>query len=185
MRWISSGAVLSAVCLCNAAVDPPAPSDFKSRTDAYMKARKLASRDVASLPSKAEPEQIEQHRRSLADAIRRHRVGARQGDVLTPVVQRYLIDLVRSEMAGTDGRSARKSAKQGNPVEETPSVPVQVAVNAVYPEEASTSTVPATLLQRLPKLPKQLDFRFVGRHLVLRDAEAGLIVDVVPNAMPR
>jgi hypothetical protein len=57
-------------------------------------------------------------------------------------------------------------------------------VNAAYPDSAPLSTVPPTLLLRLPKLPKEVEFRFVGRDLVLYDAYADLIVDFVPNAMP-
>jgi hypothetical protein len=38
-----------------------------------------------------------------------------------------------------------------------------------YPLGAPLSTVPATLLQRLPPLPEELRFRFVGTTLILRD----------------
>jgi hypothetical protein len=44
--------------------------------------------------------------------------------------------------------------------------------------------MPPTLLLRLPTLPDALKYLFVGRTLVLRDEEAGLIVDYLPNAMP-
>jgi hypothetical protein len=33
----------------------------------------------------------------------------------------------------------------------------------------------------LPTLPKGVEFRFVGRNLILLDTQANLIVDVLPN----
>jgi hypothetical protein len=36
----------------------------------------------------------------------------------------------------------------------------------------------------LPGLPAELEYRFVGRNLVLLDAEANLVVDVVREALP-
>jgi hypothetical protein len=37
---------------------------------------------------------------------------------------------------------------------------------------------------KLPELPPELSYRFVGRDLVLKDIKAGLVVDVLPNAIP-
>jgi hypothetical protein len=39
------------------------------------------------------------------------------------------------------------------------------------------STVPPNVLAVLPKLPDDLRYRFVGRHLVLLDVRSGLILD--------
>ena len=46
------------------------------------------------------------------------------------------------------------------------------------------ATFPATLLPLLPRLPEQLEYRVVQNYLVLRDIEANLILDVMPNAVP-
>jgi hypothetical protein len=35
----------------------------------------------------------------------------------------------------------------------------------------------------LPKLPEQLEYRLVGKTLIIRDVEANIIVDFVPNAL--
>jgi hypothetical protein len=37
---------------------------------------------------------------------------------------------------------------------------------------------------KLPELPKQVKYRFVGRNLLLVDSENGLIVDYMPDAFP-
>lgn len=157
--------------------------ELAKRVASYMETRKQACSDIPKLKDKAEPDEIASHKRAMAVAIQGARANARQGDILTPPVQAYLKQIIRSEMAGKQGKPAKESAKQGNPEVEG-AVPVAVKVNAAYPDGAPLSTVPPTLLQRLPKLPDGLDFRFVGRDLILRDANAGIIVDFVSNAMP-
>ena len=59
-----------------------------------------------------------------------------------------------------------------------------IKVNAEYPKNAPLSTVPPTLLEKLPKLPSELEYRFVGRTLILRDREANMIVDYLKEAVP-
>jgi hypothetical protein len=40
------------------------------------------------------------------------------------------------------------------------------------------------LLAVLPALPEELEYRFIGRDLVLVDVHADLIVDVLKDALP-
>jgi hypothetical protein len=35
----------------------------------------------------------------------------------------------------------------------------------------------------LPKLPEQLEYRIIGKNLIIRDVEANIIVDFVANAI--
>ncbi len=56
-------------------------------------------------------------------------------------------------------------------------------VNAKYPEGAPVPTVPASVLLSLPTLPRPLEYRIVGKHLLLLDTDAGIIVDYIPNAI--
>ena len=44
--------------------------------------------------------------------------------------------------------------------------------------------LPASLLLHLPALPEQVKYGFVGRELILRDTEAGVILDYIPDAVP-
>jgi hypothetical protein len=44
--------------------------------------------------------------------------------------------------------------------------------------------MPPDILKALPKLDESLEFRFIGRHLILLDTPSHLILDVVDNAMP-
>ena len=87
-----------------------------------------------------------------------------------------------------------KDVKQGNPkVDGNPAPqnptkevmqPVTLAVNAIYPDSAPFSSVPPSLLLKLPVLPDQVRYRFVGRALILRDTEANVILDFIPDVVP-
>jgi hypothetical protein len=164
--------------------DHAALRQLESRVADYLEFRHKVAARLPELKPKAEPEEIQAHKQALSKAIRGARTGAKQGDILEPEIATYLRKIVRSEMKGPEGKSAKETAKQGNPKQETPAKPVPVAVNAIYPDSAPASTVPPSLLLRLPELPKAVDFRFVGKHLVLRDVDAGLIIDFIPNVMP-
>jgi hypothetical protein len=157
---------------------------FNARIGEYLKLRSHALQGIPPLKPKADPEQIQARKLAVARAISEARSGVPQGTVFTPEVRDYILDIVRSEMRGKQGVPAKEAVKQGNPATETPAIPVPLRVNAPYPDKAPLSTAPPTLLLRLPELPKELDFRFVGRNLILRDVDAGLIVDFIPNAAP-
>jgi hypothetical protein len=43
--------------------------------------------------------------------------------------------------------------------------------------------MPPQLLLLLPDLPPDLQYRFVGRHLILYDGRANIIVDEIPYAI--
>jgi hypothetical protein len=57
-------------------------------------------------------------------------------------------------------------------------------VNTLYPEKAALATVPPLILANLPRLPDGLEYRFMGRDLILRDRDANLVVDFVAGAVP-
>ena len=59
------------------------------------------------------------------------------------------------------------------------------AVNLLYPTTYPLATFPATLLKLLPALPTdKVEYRIVTHYLILRDVEANLIIDFIPNAVP-
>jgi hypothetical protein len=60
---------------------------------------------------------------------------------------------------------------------------VPIKVNAKYPDAAPLPTVPPNLLAALPKLPEDLEYRFINRDLILLDVHANVIVDFMLNAI--
>ena len=46
------------------------------------------------------------------------------------------------------------------------------------------ATFPPLLLGTLPRLPDDLEYRFMGRQLVIRDTRTNLIVDYLSDGAP-
>ena len=61
---------------------------------------------------------------------------------------------------------------------------VQPIVNRTMPDNAALATVPPLLLNNLPRLPDNLQYRFMGRHVVLMDGDTRIIVDYIRNVLP-
>jgi hypothetical protein len=161
----------------------PEWTDFSQNVQNYTSLVDKLEKGLPPLPDKAEAQQITAHKKALADAIREARKGAKPGDILTPSIQERMIAITRTEVRGAAGEAAKKTIAEDNP--NKPGQPAQatLAVNAVYPDGAPLSTVPPTLLLRLPKLPETVEYRFVGKALMLRDVRANIIVDYIPNAL--
>jgi len=156
--------------------------EYEKRIAQYRELRQDIESRAPKLKDKASAEEIERHEQAMTAGIQAARAGARPGDLLAPVA-RQIRTAVRQNMRGPQGRDARTKADEENP--EADGVQrVNVAVNAVYPEAQPVSGMPAELLQKLPPLPKELEYRFVGRDLVLLDAKARLILDYLKDVAP-
>ena len=77
----------------------------------------------------------------------------------------------------------RSAADKAGIAEDIP--PGTVAdVNATYPSALPLATFPAVAAGGAAAAAEDLEYRFVGRHLILRDVKANIIVDVLPNVLP-
>jgi hypothetical protein len=56
-------------------------------------------------------------------------------------------------------------------------------IDGTYPEGKALSTMPGLVLAQLPGLPDDIQFRFIGRHLILYDVRANTIIDRMPDAI--
>ena len=156
--------------------------DFKTFTDrvqAYVKMQKGLEASLPTLKPTKDAAQIVEHQHALARKIADARRNARQGDIFTHEVTERFRKIIRSAFHGPEGRLARRTIQQ-----DTPFKVVVLRVNDVFPDNIPVTTTPPTLLLKLPELPPELAYRFVGRDLALKDVKAGLIVDLIPNAIP-
>jgi hypothetical protein len=151
--------------------------DFRKRIDAYIALRNDAVKGVGPLKPTENPAEIAAGQRTLAERIIAARSDAKPGDIFTPEISRRFRELLAPHLKGEGGRDARAIVKDDAP----PAVPFKV--NAPYPEGKPFPTVPATLLVNLPPLPKQIEYRIIDKHLILRDTEANVIVDFMLNAI--
>ena len=163
----------------------PAVDEFKAKIGELLSIHREAEKSAPAEKTTASAAQIEARRTRLAAAMVERRNGAKQGDIFTPAVRDYFVQVLKSEVRGPEGKPARTAMKDGNPSTEGDVKAVPMEVNVAYPEKQPLSSVPPTLLLRLPRIPDVFDYRFVGRTLVLRDTDANLILDFIPDAVPQ
>jgi len=147
-----------------------------------------------TLGGQSTAEEVAHHRETMRDLIIRARQGEKQGEFFKKDVEAAFRRILQRELASADGPNMVKAIKQGNPkVEGNPKQsnptqdvmkPVVVRVNAIYPDESPFSSVPPSLLLKLPLLPEEVKYRFVGRDLIIRDTEANVILDFIKDAVP-
>lgn len=154
-------------------------ADFKTRVDAYIKLQQATQARLPKLPDETTPQVIDTHQRALEKLLRVARSQATQGDILTPEVQKIFRDVLARVFAGPEGQDLKANILDDNPG----TIPLRI--NARYPDQVPLSTVPPQVLSSFPKLPKGLEYRFVGERLVLLDAQAHIIVDYMNDAFPR
>ncbi|MCU1386392.1 MAG: hypothetical protein JWL71_5089 [Acidobacteria bacterium] len=187
---------IAAVCsACSPTLPPqtvPAQPDatfepFKQALQAYVDQtqpfRKAAAQEAEKVPGKAAAgtgaeQSVRTRQNSLADALRtRLRPTAKQGDLVTPAMATAITgeirkafdtpkrDLILDELAEQNGTPANAAAPIVN-------------------DQLVAPRVPPRLMEILPPLPKQLEYDFVGRTLVVRDVDADVVVDFIPDAIP-
>jgi hypothetical protein len=163
---------------------PPAPgtsdakavADFEQRTKQYLDWRESR---VGKSPAPANsPDKIVAARRDLANKVRVGRAGTKQGEIFTPEIADYFHRQIAATLNGRHGKQIRSSLRHSEPTN------MQLEINESYPEKVALQSTPPTLLLNLPELPKGLEYRIVGRELVLRDVDANIVVDYIPNALP-
>ena len=62
---------------------------------------------------------------------------------------------------------------------------MKLAVNGRYPDDVPISTVPPQVLQTLPKLTEDLEYRFINDNLIILDSHAHVIADYIEDALPK
>jgi hypothetical protein len=168
----------------NANPDALVLADFQKRVDAYMAIQKAAAKDSLSIKETNNPAEIKAAQQALGAKIRAARADAKPGDVLTPEIRNKFRRLMYPVVQGTAGRETKEELEE-DVHEKDEGIPkkVPLKVNANYPEGNPLPTTPSNVLMSLPKLPEQLEYRIVDKNLILRDVQANIIVDFIPNAI--
>ena len=149
--------------------------DFKARVEKYDQLRKKADDSAPPMKESSDSAKIKDAQHGLAERIGAARVGVKQGDIFTPEISTVFRRLLRPEAKQHTTKEVLK--------EDKPAV-VAFKVNGPYPDKEPVVTMPPNVLAAMPALPKDIEYRFIQKHLILRDARANLIIDYVPNAIP-
>ena len=158
--------------------------DFQKRVDAYMAIHKAAAKDSPPLKQTNNPAEIKAAQETLGAKIRAARADAEPCDILTPEIKNKFRRLMYPVVQGTSGRKTKEELNE-DIHEKDEGIPkkVPLKVNATYPEGNPLPTTPPNVLLNLPKLPAELEYRILDKNLLLRDVQANIIVDFIPNAI--
>lgn len=143
---------------------PPDWGDTVTRFNAQMAAHaELRGRLEQTVPS----------RTVLGQRLRAARATARQGDIFTPEIS---VEFKRA-LAREVNAHTWKVIMDDNPGE------MLAQVNGFYPVGKPLSTMPPNILAVMPRLPQDVQYRFVERTLILLDIRTKLILDRMPYAI--
>jgi hypothetical protein len=155
----------------------PTFADFSARIDIYMDERSRAEAAVPELKETSDPKEVYDRERALGDAIRTVRANATQSEIFTDAAAAEFRRMVEADFA------KRALTDRAAVLEEVPTK-VPPRINTDYPTDLPLATFPPSLLMNLPTLPDVLEYRFLGRHLILRDLKGNVIIDYIPDAVP-
>jgi hypothetical protein len=150
-----------------------AANDFSARVTRYFDLRSRLADGLPAVMMTDDPREIRRGQQSLAKAIRLARLGAMEGEFFTLEAASEFKLVLAIVMTA----KVWAVIMDDNPGE------FRHAINASYPDGATRSTMPGVVLARLPRLPDGIEFRFLGRHLILFDVKANTIIDRLPYAI--
>ena len=148
-------------------------ADFSTRVQSYFDLRSRLEEGLPPLRVTEDVSEIRRAQRALARKIQAARHGAHEGDIFSPAISAQFEEVLALQM------NAKTWAviMDDNPGE------FSHEINGIYPEGTPYSTVPGTILAVLPALPDDVQYRFLGRHLILLDIRANVILDRIPYAI--
>jgi hypothetical protein len=155
-----------------ATFDAETLAEFNRRVQDYVELRSRLEVGLPPLVVTTNADDIERFEHRLAERIDDAR-GSRRGQLFAPAMEGQLKRMLDVHA---------DPATVGLIMDDGPGE-IDVDINETYSKKYPLATMPPKLLLLLPDLPKDLEYRFVGRHLVLRDARANVIIDEVPFAI--
>lgn len=168
-------------------VGPLSPADAQAlatmndRLKEYVDLHTTLERALPTLPDEATPLQIDKNQRAFETLVRKARATAKPGDIFTPEARPVILRLLSTVFGGPEGRQLQASIMDVNPVDP---VALKLTVNSRYPDTVPLTTMPPQVLQTLPQLTEDLEYRFIGDWLILLDTHAHVIADFIDNALP-
>src|SRR5687767_14986133 len=190
-RWrVFLGAVLAVLLASTGIAQTPTPqadqqptfrvqvwgyivADFSTRVKSYFELRSKLEEGLPPMRVTEDVAEIRRAQRALAKRVRAARHGAHEGDIFSPAISVEF----KQVLALTMNAKTWAVIMDDNPGE------FSHEINGIYPDGKPYSTVPVTILTVLPRLPDAVEYRFLGRHLVLLDTRANVILDRIPYAI--
>lgn len=147
----------------------------------YLLIREDAASTVPWPRGSPDLRQVLQARSALASAVQERRAGAKIGDLFTFDVRRTFRKLIARSLIAHEivvSELLAELRRQIGPGS------FRLAVNEPFPLRRGDA-MPTCILDVLPPLPWELDYRIIDHDLVLIDQGSGLVIDILPDALPR
>lgn len=141
--------------------------------DAYAALRRALEEGLPGLKVTDDVSDIRRAEAALAKRIRAARAGAGQGDIFTPPISTAFRQLFPTIMT----RGICAAIVDDGPGD------IEYRTGRRYPREEPMSTVPPTVLGALPRLPEDVQYRFIKRDLILVDTRANMMLDRIVSAI--
>jgi hypothetical protein len=153
---------------------------FQQAVDAYMELHERVERALPPLRVTPDMEQIAAATAAMAEGMRAARPAPVEGEIFNAEIAAIL----RQTLPALVPRAERDRDVLlfGDDEEERPTL-WRPLIHDEFDWTEGTSMSPLVLMA-LPPLPEELQFRFVGRDLVIVDLHSNLIVDVLPDVLP-
>lgn len=153
---------------------------FTDATRNYAAMHRRLEHQIGTIDLNTPIESINRLIQQLATAIRAERAEARRGDLFTPALaQQIKADINRALIAhGFTAEDVRAAGR----VDGVNYGAVALRVNDTFPWVLGVTMFPC-VINALPALPPELQYRIVGNDLVLVDVHASLIVDLLPDVL--
>ena len=151
--------------------------EFESRLKGYLALRNGLAAKLEPLSAAADAAELAARQRTLTAALREARKAAKPGDIIPPLVADEVRRVFAADLRRRDAEATR-AVFQEVPNRARP------VINTTMPENTALVSVPPLLLKDLPPLPDNLQYRFLGRHVVLMDGDTRIIVDYILNVLP-
>ncbi len=186
-RHIELAALILLAVGCHSKPESPIaePLDqFNQGISEYMKVRDRLADSIGPVDETKSQSEIAARAAALAAAITTARTSARQGQIFTTDAAVVIATIIKDEYRRRSDSLTASRQEQANEYREDNLPPFEPQVNQLFPTIYPLPTFDALLLPLLPKLPDHLEYRRVEHFLLIRDTEANLIVDYMPNAFP-
>jgi hypothetical protein len=178
-RRLGSVVCILAVAASGCAYDWPTPGErFARSVSEYMEMRARAVQRIGAIPVTANSVALDRRVDRLTSYLQQLRQGLKQGVFFSREVTSDFRRRIATRLSSADGRQIVAAIADVQPRALHP------VVNGIYPPKEPRGTIPPQLITALPHLPPELAYRFVGRELLLLDRDTGLILDLMPEALP-
>ena len=156
--------------------DHEAVAAFRAAADDYAALHRRLDRALMVVHYSSWSDEGDMERETLGEVIRAARPQSRRGTIFNGAVT----ELIRFRLGRAVWLQRYRDAETLAEAAAQPLEPPRVHDGWFGDDQARWEP----LVSELPALPEELEYRFTGRHLVLIDAHAQLVVDVLADALP-